>query len=95
MGTAGIVLCGGKSSRMGRAKAWLPWCGRPLVAHVVIDGSIDTPFIREAFGEALAQRGPDAMLAPDDIAETYWAIHSQPRSAWSFEADQRPWLEPW
>lgn len=35
MGTAGIVLCGGKSSRMGRAKAWLPWCGRPLVAHVV------------------------------------------------------------
>lgn len=32
---AGIVLCGGKSSRMGRAKAWLPWQGRPLVAYVV------------------------------------------------------------
>ena len=32
---AAIVLCGGRSTRMGRAKAWLPWCGRPLVAHVV------------------------------------------------------------
>jgi molybdopterin-guanine dinucleotide biosynthesis protein A len=32
---AGIVLCGGRSSRMGRAKAWLPWGGRPMVAHVV------------------------------------------------------------
>jgi molybdopterin-guanine dinucleotide biosynthesis protein A len=32
---AGIVLCGGKSSRMGRAKAWLPWRGKPLVSHVV------------------------------------------------------------
>jgi molybdopterin-guanine dinucleotide biosynthesis protein A len=35
MSAAGIVLCGGKSSRMGRAKAWLPWQGRPLVVHVV------------------------------------------------------------
>lgn len=35
MNAAGIVLCGGKSSRMGRAKAWLPWRGRPLVSHVV------------------------------------------------------------
>ena len=35
MKTAGIVLCGGRSSRMGRPKAWLPWRGRPLVVHVV------------------------------------------------------------
>ena len=35
MATAAIVLCGGRSSRMGRAKAWLPWRGRPMVAHVV------------------------------------------------------------
>jgi molybdopterin-guanine dinucleotide biosynthesis protein A len=35
MRTAGIVLCGGRSSRMGRSKAWLPWRGRPLLVHVV------------------------------------------------------------
>lgn len=33
--TSGIVLCGGQSSRMGRAKAWLPWAGRPILCHVV------------------------------------------------------------
>jgi NAD(P)-dependent dehydrogenase (short-subunit alcohol dehydrogenase family) len=65
------------------------------VAHVVIDGAIDTAFIRETFGDSLEKRGPDAMLAPDDIAETYWSIHAQPRSAWTFELDLRPWLEPW
>jgi len=65
------------------------------VAHVVIDGAIDTPWIRENFGAALAARGPDAMLAPDAIAETYWAIHAQARSAWSFEVDLRPWVESW
>lgn len=65
------------------------------VAHVIIDGAIDMPWIRENFGDAIAKRGPDAMLAPDDIAETYWSIHTQPRSAWTFEADLRPWLEPW
>jgi len=65
------------------------------VAHVVIDGAIDTAFIRENFGDAFARRGPDAMLAPDAIAETYWAIHAQHRSAWTFEADLRPWLEGW
>lgn len=65
------------------------------VAHVVIDGAIDTPWIRENFGEALADRGPDAMLVPDAIADTYWALHAQPRSAWTFEVDVRPWLERW
>lgn len=65
------------------------------VAHVVIDGAIDGEFIRRQFGDALAKRGPDAILAPDDIAATYWSLHAQPRSAWTFEADLRPWLEPW
>lgn len=65
------------------------------VAHVVIDGAIDTPWIREHYGEALAARGPDAMLAPDAVAETYWALHAQARSAWAFEVDLRPWLEKW
>lgn len=60
-----------------------------------IDGAIDSAFIREMFGDAPEKRGPDAMLAPDDIAETYWNIHAQRRSAWTFETDLRPWLEPW
>jgi hypothetical protein len=33
------------------------------------------------------------MLKPDDIAETYWQLHQQPRDAWTFEVDLRPWAE--
>lgn len=65
------------------------------VAHIVIDGAIEGAFIRETFGDALEQRGEDAILQPDDIAETYWSIHAQARNAWSFETDLRPWIEPW
>ena len=64
------------------------------VAHVVIDGPIDTPWVRERFPEMVKARPADGLLNPDDIADTYWAIHSQKRSAWTFEADLRPWLEP-
>jgi NAD(P)-dependent dehydrogenase (short-subunit alcohol dehydrogenase family) len=64
------------------------------VAHVVIDGPIDTPFVRERFPELVASRPADGLLAPDDIADTYWMIHRQKRSAWTFELDLRPWLEP-
>ena len=39
-------------------------------------------------------RPKDGLLQPDDIADTYWAIHRQKRSAWTFELDIRPWLEP-
>jgi len=38
--------------------------------------------------------GADGALHPDAIAETYWQIHSQPRSAWTHEVDLRPWKEP-
>jgi NAD(P)-dependent dehydrogenase (short-subunit alcohol dehydrogenase family) len=64
------------------------------VVHPVIDGPIDTPFVRERFPELVAQRPADGLLAPDDIAESYWAVHRQKRSAWTFEFDLRPWLEP-
>jgi NAD(P)-dependent dehydrogenase (short-subunit alcohol dehydrogenase family) len=64
------------------------------VAHVVIDGPIDTPWVRERFPDMVKARPADGLLNPDDIADTYWAIHSQKRSAWTFEADLRPWLEP-
>jgi NAD(P)-dependent dehydrogenase (short-subunit alcohol dehydrogenase family) len=63
------------------------------VAHVVIDGMIDTPAARSRFAERAATLGEDGMLAPEAIAETFFRIHEQPRSAWTFEADLRPWAE--
>ena len=42
-----------------------------------------------------AQRPEDGILKPEDIAEIYWHLHSQPRSAWTFEADVRAYFEPW
>jgi NAD(P)-dependent dehydrogenase (short-subunit alcohol dehydrogenase family) len=57
------------------------------VAHVVIDGGI-----RSARRPPSLDK-PDALLDPDAIAATYWAIMQQPRSAWTFETEVRPWVE--
>ncbi|MDH4560169.1 SDR family oxidoreductase [Pseudomonas sp. BN411] len=65
------------------------------VAHVVVDGAIDTEFIRESFPERYALKDQDGILAPEHIAENYWYLHSQPRDAWTFELDLRPWMERW
>ena len=64
------------------------------VAHVVVDGAIDTEWIKANLPERY-NAGPDAILNPDHIAETYWQLHRQPRSAWTFEMDLRPWKETW
>lgn len=63
------------------------------VAHVVIDGMIDNPRTRERMSERVNDLPPDGMLATDAIAELFWQLHVQPRSAWTFEADLRPWAE--
>jgi len=63
------------------------------VAHVVIDGAIDTAFIRDNFPERYALKEQDGILDPDAIAENYWQLHRQHRSAWTHELDLRPWLE--
>lgn len=65
------------------------------VAHVVIDGAIDSVFIRENFPNADQMREEDAILAPDHIAQNYVMLHKQPRTAWTHELDLRPWKEPW
>lgn len=65
------------------------------VAHSVIDGAIDTAFIRENFPERYALKAQDGILNPEHIADAYWQIHSQPRDAWTFEFDLRPWMERW
>lgn len=63
------------------------------VAHVVVDGGIDTAFIRENFPERYALKAQDGILNPDHIAENYWMLHAQPRDAWTHELDLRPWME--
>jgi NAD(P)-dependent dehydrogenase (short-subunit alcohol dehydrogenase family) len=65
------------------------------VAHVVIDGAIDTQFIAENFPQRYALKDRDGILNPEHIAEAYWQLHRQPRSAWTHEMDLRPWMETW
>jgi short-subunit dehydrogenase len=65
------------------------------VAHVIVDGAIDTEFIRENFPERYAMKERDGILNPDHIAENYWHLHTQPRDAWTHELDLRPWMERW
>ncbi len=65
------------------------------VAHVVIDGAIDTAFIAQNFPERFALKDRAGILDPEHIADNYWHLHAQPRSAWTHELDLRPWLETW
>lgn len=65
------------------------------VGHVVVDGAIDTAFIRENFPARYALKEREGILDPDHIANIYWMLHTQPRDAWSFEIDVRPWIESW
>jgi NAD(P)-dependent dehydrogenase (short-subunit alcohol dehydrogenase family) len=63
------------------------------VAHIVIDGGIDGERLRSGAPERVAQAGSDGLLHPDAIAETYWQLHQQHRSAWTHELDLRPFKE--
>jgi len=65
------------------------------VAHTIIDGAIDTAFIRENFPQRYALKSRDGILNPEHIADAYWQLHCQPRDTWTFELDLRPWIEPW
>ncbi|OLS63097.1 SDR family oxidoreductase [Pseudomonas putida] len=65
------------------------------VGHVVVDGAIDTAFIRDSFPERYALKAQDGILDPEHIADSYWYLHAQPRDAWTFELDLRPWMERW
>jgi NAD(P)-dependent dehydrogenase (short-subunit alcohol dehydrogenase family) len=63
------------------------------VAHVVIDGGIDTEFVRGLRPDFDALKAQDGVLSPDAIAASYVSLHKQPRSAWTHELDLRPWME--
>jgi NAD(P)-dependent dehydrogenase (short-subunit alcohol dehydrogenase family) len=70
------------------------------VAHLVIDSGVDTAWVRQRI---IAQQGegagrltePDRLMRPASIADTYWHLHNQPRDAWTFETDLRPFAEQW
>lgn len=71
------------------------WPKNIHVAHTVIDGAIDTEWIRTNFPERYARKDEQGILSPDSIAEAYWQIHRQPRDAWTHETELRPWMEAW
>ena len=59
------------------------------VAHVIVDGQVRSDRYEHLIGE----RGPDSLIEPEAAVEAYWQLSRQPRSAWSFEVDLRPWVE--
>ena len=70
------------------------------VAHLIIDAGVDTEFVRErirqhAGAEALERLEPDQLMHPASVAEAYWQLYRQPRDAWTFELDVRPYREVW
>ncbi len=68
------------------------------VAHLVIDSGVNTEWVRQRRIEALgpdALSDPDALMPPASVAEAYWQLYRQPRSAWAFEQEIRPFKEKW
>ena len=70
------------------------------VAHLVIDAGVDTAWVRERIKEqegeaALANPDPGRLMRPASVAEAYWQIYQEPRDAWSFEREIRPFAEKW
>lgn len=65
------------------------------VAHIVIDGPINSQFIRENVPDAADRFAKDGLLLPEEIAKNYVWLHKQHRSAWTHEIDLRPWNETW
>ncbi|MEE4110568.1 MAG: SDR family NAD(P)-dependent oxidoreductase [Halieaceae bacterium] len=82
-------------------RAWAQSMARELgpenihVAHVVIDAAVDTQWIRDNLPAADDLAARDGLVAPDELADIYLQLHEQPRSAWTFEIDVRPWVEHW
>jgi NAD(P)-dependent dehydrogenase (short-subunit alcohol dehydrogenase family) len=65
------------------------------VAHLIIDGIIDVPRVHESMPDLAASKGDDGLIDPKSIASTMLWLHEQPRNAWTFELDLRPFKENW
>ncbi|MEM9683328.1 MAG: SDR family NAD(P)-dependent oxidoreductase [Pseudomonadota bacterium] len=76
------------------------WPQNIHVAHLIIDSGVDTAWNRERIAEregadALANLDPNRLMPPASVAEAYWQLYEQPRSAWVFEQEIRPFGEKW
>ncbi len=68
------------------------------VAHLIIDSGVDTAWVRERREQLLgkeALNNPDLLMPPASVAASYWQLYQQPRSAWAFELEIRPFGEKW
>lgn len=69
------------------------------VAHLVIDGGVDSPAIharrRARDGADAPPPAPGSLIDLDTVAEAYWTLHAQPRDGWTHEMDIRPYVERW
>ena len=70
------------------------------VAHLIIDAGVDTAWVRERIREregedALKDLDPGRLMRPTAVAEAYWQLYQQPRDAWTFEQEIRPFGEKW
>ncbi len=69
------------------------------VAHLVIDAGVDTAWVRgmiaKSQGKEQAEIPPDVLMMPDSVANAYWMLQQQPRDAWTFELEIRPFGEKW
>jgi NAD(P)-dependent dehydrogenase (short-subunit alcohol dehydrogenase family) len=68
------------------------------VAHLIIDSGVDTEWVRQRRIEALgpnALDNPDLLMPPAAVATSYWQLYQQPKTAWTFELEIRPFGEKW
>ena len=65
------------------------------VAHVIIDAAVDTEWIKSIHPEYNKKIKTDGIVDPNHLAENYLYLYDQPRDAWTFELDLRPWQETW
>jgi len=68
------------------------------VAHLIIDGAIDSAAIHRrlgASGRAIDELPADSLIQTHSVAEAYWMLHSQSRDGWTHELDLRPYVERW
>lgn len=65
------------------------------IAHIIIDGGVDTSWVRENLPNYTERKADDGIIDPDALAKNYVTLYQQPRNAWTFELDIRPWDEKW